>query len=315
MIFGVSGFVGSNLAHFLSADYKVIGTYHKNRVSIPGIPTIPCNVVNKEEVRLALFTFRPDIAIYCAGLSSVYECYKNEDMADALNNVGLFNVIEFCQRYKAQVCFLSSSHVFSGEKKSYIEMDTPDANTIYGKNQTAAEFYIQKTGINYIIFRCCRLYGRSLNPFRSTWFEKLQRKIILKEIIVCDDYIHSGFLDVSYLAIILKMCFQKKVSNRLFQVSSNDIYTYCQFAKMYCEIFRENPDVIEKGTWKFPMVKGSHIPQGKDLYYDLNLSNIEGFLNIQMPTVKESLEFTLLRLNGKVDQGRKKRSKSAIEYI
>ncbi|PJB53787.1 MAG: hypothetical protein CO099_05215, partial [Bdellovibrio sp. CG_4_9_14_3_um_filter_39_7] len=70
LIFGVSSFVGSNLAEYLKKDYRVVGTYNKNPVQIPGVLTLPCDVLSKDEVQLILFATKPDITIYAVGLSS-----------------------------------------------------------------------------------------------------------------------------------------------------------------------------------------------------------------------------------------------------
>ena len=45
LIFGISSFVGSNLAEVLKKDFKVIGTYFNNPVSIDGVVTFPCDVL------------------------------------------------------------------------------------------------------------------------------------------------------------------------------------------------------------------------------------------------------------------------------
>lgn len=313
VIFGVSSFIGSNLAEFLKRDYKVVGTYHKNSVRIPGVLSIPCDVLAKEEVQLTLFAFKPDFVIYCAGASSIIDCHKNEELADALNTSGLFNVAEYCQRYKAQICYISSGFIFAGQKKNYFEMDIPDALTGYGKTQAAAEFYIQKTSLNYVLFRCCRLYGRSMVAQRPTWFQNFQRKIVQNKSLSMDDFIHTGFLDVYYLGLLIKMCFDRKVTNRLFQVSSTDIGTLHTFAKNYCEIFGAGKDLVSKGRWPFPMNKTQSTTQVEDqLYFKLDTANLEGFLNINLPSIKESLEFTYQRFGG---HGHSKKNSQATEGI
>jgi len=299
VIFGVSSFIGSNLAEFFKKDYKVVGTYHKNSVRINGVLTLPCDVLAKEEVQLILFAFKPDYVIYCAGVSSIVECQKNEDLADALNTSGLFNVSEYCQRYKAQICYISSGFIFAGEKKNYYEMDITDALTTYGKTQAAAEFYIQKTSLNYLVYRCCRLYGRGVNPIRPNWFENLQREIILNRSLAMDDFVHTGFLDIYYLGMILKMNFDKGVSNRLFQVSSKDIGSIYQFSKYYGEVFDVSADRIGKSRWSLPLnTSQTSTSVGDQLYFNLDTENVEGFLNIELPSIKESLEFTFQRLKG-----------------
>jgi dTDP-4-dehydrorhamnose reductase len=55
LIIGVNSFVGSNLAEFFRKDYRVVGTYHKKNHPLPGILTLPCDVLNKEEVSTLRF--------------------------------------------------------------------------------------------------------------------------------------------------------------------------------------------------------------------------------------------------------------------
>ncbi|MCO4794964.1 MAG: sugar nucleotide-binding protein [Bacteriovoracaceae bacterium] len=314
LIFGVSSFLGSNLAQILRKDFKVIGTYHKDPVSLPGILTIPCDVLAKDEVQLIIYAFKPDITVYAEGVSSVYEAHKKPEIAEAYNTSGLFNVAEYCHRYRSQVCYVSSSYVFGGEDKQYIEMDIPDSNTVIGKTQSQAEFYIQKTSLNYIIFRACNLYGRSILPNMDPWFEKIQRNILTGERINADNYVKVGFLDVFYLGTLMKICFEKKVANRLFQVCSKDTLTHYEFAEAYTKVFNENSKLIEKGKWTFPVEENRRGDSNKYNFH-LDVSNIESFLNVNMPTVEESLEFTFRRMHGKQSNKRKTKKGAGISFI
>ena len=318
LIFGISSFVGSNLAEFFKKDYRVVGTYNKNPVFIPGVLSLPCDVLNKEEVQLCLYAFKPDITIYAIGLSSLSECSRNEEMADALNASGLFNVVEYCQRYKSQVCYISSGFVFGGEDKSYIEMDIPDPNTTYGKTQASAEFYIQKSSLNYLVFRTCKLYGRGFLESRLTQFEKLQNHLMLRKNVNCDDKVKTGYLDIYYLAMILKIAFEKEVKNRLFQISSSDTATFYDFSKYYCQTFSESESLIQKGRWNFPILAtAATIPTGEKICFNLDISNIEGFLNVKLPSVKESIDFTFSRFHGSAKQagGKKSGSGDGVTFI
>jgi dTDP-4-dehydrorhamnose reductase len=131
LIYGVSSFVGSNLAEYFKKDYKVIGTYFKNVVNIPGVLTLPCDVLSKERVALVAYIAKPDLVIYAVGLSSLVDCGIDNALADALNASGVYNVSDTAQRYKAQLCYISSGFVFGGEDRNYIEMDITDSNSIY----------------------------------------------------------------------------------------------------------------------------------------------------------------------------------------
>jgi dTDP-4-dehydrorhamnose reductase len=292
LIIGASSFIGSNFAEHFKHDYKVIGTYHRTPIDISGVLCLPCDVLSNDNVHKLIRSFRPDIVVYCAGVSSVTECSLNEASADALNTSGLFNVAEYCQRYRAQICYISSCFVFDGAEKNYLEMDIPEAATVYGRTQAAAEFYIQKTSLDYLIFRCSRLYGRGINPFRSTWFELLQSRLLCNENVVLDDSTKIGFLDVNYLAMIIRVCIENGVTNRLLQVSSSDVITHYDFGCLYADIFNQKEDNLSRGRWFLPSAN-----VGKQ-FFKLDITNIEGYLNLQMPSVRESLELTHKILTG-----------------
>ena len=153
--------------------------------------------------------------------------------------------------------------------------------------------------MNYLIFRCCNLYGRGISPLRNTFFEQLQKNLKNNQGAVYDNFVHQGFLDVYYLGMILKMCIDKNISNRLIHFSAQDTITHYEFAKTYCEIFKDSDGLINKGKWPIPIVKGSSVDKVEEnLYYKLDVLNIEGLLKIKMPTIRESMEFTYKRFNG-----------------
>jgi len=302
LIIGINSFVGSNLAEFLKKDYRVVGTYHKKNFPLPGILTLPCDVLTKEEVQLVLYAFRPDFVLYCVGLTSLKDCAETPNICDALNSAGLFNVAELAPRYGARIVYFSSQYVFSGANRNYIEMDNPDVVTQYGKSQASSEFYLQKSSLNYLIVRCCNLYGRGVTPMKNTFFEQLQKNLKSNVSDVYDDFLHQGFLDIYYLGMVMKMCIDKNVTNRLIQFCSQDLMTHYEFSKSYCEVFNESDGLINKGKWHLPIAKGANLEKLEEVqYFKLDVLNIEGLLKIKMPTIRESMEFTYKRFNGTKD--------------
>ncbi|MFZ8999723.1 MAG: SDR family oxidoreductase [Bacteriovoracaceae bacterium] len=314
LIFGISSFIGSNLAVFLKNDFKIVGTYYKTPTEIPGVLCLPCDVLNKESVQLALYTSKADYTIYCIGLNSVVYCSEADGLADALNASGLFNVAEMCQRYKSQICYISQDFVFSGEDKDYLEMDIPDSMTVLGKTKASGEFYIQKNSLNYMIFRTCHLYGRHINPQKRTFFENLQYNINSSSPQSFDCYVKQGYLDVYYLCLIIKLSIERKAQNRLIHLCSKDIMSRYEFAKLYCKVFNENAGQVNKGRWPYPLLK---LREGTEefWYYKLNSDNLESFLNIYMPSVEESLDLTLRRYNGSNSIKHNKNQGSSISFI
>ncbi len=230
-----------------------------------------------------------------------------------MNSTGVYNVSEASQRYGAQVCLLSSALVFNGEEREFVETDIPDSNTILGRTKASAEFFIQKSSLNYIIFRCSHLYGRSLSPVRKTWCEFIDERLAKSQALEADTNVSVGHLDVSFLGMIIQICFEKEVQNRLFQVSSQDTMSHYEFTKKYLEIFYDNRVSVGRARWPFPSRGGPD--SGGKYRYLMDVKNIESYLSIKLPSIEESLQLTMKRwgYGGATAKVQAKRGK--IQYI
>ncbi|MBF0300235.1 MAG: sugar nucleotide-binding protein [Oligoflexia bacterium] len=318
LIFGISSFVGSNLAEFLKKDYRVFGTYYKSEIHIPDILTIPCDILNREVIQSILYAIKPDIVIYAIGLSKFGLAADVDKDLNALNTLGVFNVANYSERYKSKLCYISSSYIFPGIDKVFNENDTPDPCTEYGKTKSSAEFFIQKSCLNYIIFRSSSLYGRSFNPKRMNNFELLESKLIKGISVICDGNVYLGHLDVMYLALIIKMSIENDVTNRLFQIGSTDVASFYDFARKYARIAKLNENLITKGKWQFPEVKKEVNDEevGYKRFFKLSIDNLESCFSVKMPTIEESIEFTYCRFGGRLGEGKKsKNAGTLLKYI
>lgn len=295
LIFGISSFLGSNLAQILKDDFRIVGTYHNTPVDFPGITCLPCDVLKKDYVNNLLAIFQPDFTIYAVGMSSLNACRHNPKLADALNSAGAVNCCTASERVGSKFIFLSSSFVLGGEESIvYKEADIPFPNTVYGSSLSAGEFYIQRSCLNYLILRCAPLYGRSYNHNHENWFETLQTSFAKQQPIYADENIHTGFLDVYILAKILQSALEANVTNRLFQVSSKDWLTRYEFAKLYAKIFKKDEALIQRVSGNFPSDSSK---SGHQYFYKLDITNIEEFLGTKMPRVEDSLLLTYKRLH------------------
>ena len=316
VIFGVSSFVGSNLAEYLKKEYRVIGTYHDTRVQIPGVLTLPCDVLKRDSVQMVLYTFRPDITIYAVGLSSVIDCAAHQKFADTLNTSGLFNVTNFSERYKSKLIYLSSAYIFSGEDKVFHENDTPGPSTILGKTKASAEFFIQKSCLNYLIFRCCLFYGQSLNPRQTTFFERIQEKMAEGKAIPCDSKVYNGYLDVSLLGKYISKTIESGATNRLLHITSKNVMSPYEFARAYAKVFGASEHLVTKKPWSFPEMENAlDTRTGDDIYYKLDTLNLESTIGSPAPTIEESLQLTFRRLGGEIAKAGTKGKGSEISYI
>ena len=110
----------------------------------------------------------------------------------------------YSERYGSKFIYISNSYVFSGEKDQiYLENDSPMPCCTFGSSVAQAEFYIQKSCLNYLIFRTTELYGRSVNIHQRTWFEELEHHALSNKKLSCDGHLYNLFFRHSaiYLCI------------------------------------------------------------------------------------------------------------------
>ncbi len=296
MIFGISSFVGSNLAEILKKDFRVVGTYHKTPVNIEGVTCYHCDVHKKDYIQKLIAIVKPDFTIYAIGLSSLFECKQRPKLADALNSVGAANVCSASERFRSKFIYLSSGFVHSGDNLTFTEGDTPFPNTAFGTSLSSAEFYVQRSCLNYLILRTGNLYGRGYRDQHPNWFECLERSLSRGEKFMADDSVKMGFLDIQIIARILKKALDENVTNRLMHVSSADLMTRYQFAQSYARHFKFDVSLIQSGVVTFPQERKLGKDVAQDFTFRLSVANIEEFLGTKMPSIDESLTFTRKRL-------------------
>lgn len=291
--------MGSNLLAVLKDEFRVVGTYHKNPVSFPGVTCFPCDVLKKDYVNKLVALTKPDFTIYAVGMSSINQCHREPKLADALNSTGASYVCKASERVGAKFIYLSSSYVLSGEDFLAKESDMPMPYTAYGNTVSSGEFYIQRSSINYLVLRTCPLYGRSYSHLRPNIFEFIQDKMSKGEPLPLDSSAKTGFLDVILFGRILKSCLEKNITNRLLQVSSKDTLSHFEFAQMYSRMFKKPESTIQLLDEVIP-AENPHRQALKKPKFRMDITNIETTLGLELPTVEESLLFTHKRLSGKL---------------
>ena len=315
LIFGISSFLGSNLAANLRDEYRIVGTYFETPVNIPGILTIKCDVHNKELVQNVVYLFKPDITIYAIGLTDLDVCQDFPKVADALNTAGVFNVSMASERYPSKFIYFSSCYIFSGEDILYRENDTPTPTSIYGNTVASSEFYIQKSCLNYIIFRCCPIYGRSYHPNDLKWIEAIERNEFLGRKITCDTKVYTGFIDVYTISNLVKKAIELNVTNRLLQVTSSDVMNRFNFANLYLNIFGGKTALLSKGDWKFPQTENVLAIQnlGEEIFFKMDTFNLEDEFKVSVPSIEETIKTYKDNIEGSVKT--KKQASSGITFI
>lgn len=83
---------------------------------------------------------RPDAIINCAAWTAVDACEEDPDRAQAVNATAVESLVAAAAKVGAHVVQVSTDYVFDGTKAGpYIETDTPNPTSVYGRSKLAGE--------------------------------------------------------------------------------------------------------------------------------------------------------------------------------
>lgn len=141
LITGSNGFLGSNLARFFSVrdDYEVFLTSRS-----------PChrevlNNFTRGDLQDGIFVEEiiskivPDVVINTASLVNVDHCEEDPELAYDLIVRTAENVAQSARRHGSRLIYISTDHLFAGDRSMYSENDIPMPVNQYGKMKLKAE--------------------------------------------------------------------------------------------------------------------------------------------------------------------------------
>jgi len=83
--------------------------------------------------------FDCDLVIHCAAIAKFADAEKNPIGTIETNIQGTCNALKHAMNQNARFVFISSSHVFDGQKGNYTHTDLPNPLTRYAKSKVAGE--------------------------------------------------------------------------------------------------------------------------------------------------------------------------------
>ncbi len=98
------------------------------------------DVSSRDQVFGVCYGYEPDVIIHPAAWTKVDECETNPDKAYAVNACGTNYLADAAKTLNAYMLYVSTDYVFDGYKSSpYIEWDTPNPLSVYGRSKLAGE--------------------------------------------------------------------------------------------------------------------------------------------------------------------------------
>ena len=176
LLTGKNGQVGWELQRSLSTLGEVIA-----------LGQADMDLGNPEAIRKVCRDVRPDLIVNPAAYTAVDKAETEPALALAINGIAPGVMAQEAQRLGAALIHYSTDYVFDGSKNApYMEQDTPNPRSVYGRSKLAGERAIQAVDVPHLILRTAWVYGLRGKNFLLTMQRLGREKPLLK---VVDDQI------------------------------------------------------------------------------------------------------------------------------
>ena len=105
------------------------------------------------EIEKYLKNINPDFLINCVAISNVEKCERNKKLTFQINSKMPKIVAKICKKLSIHYVFISSDHLYLGNKKFCNERDKAHPLNIYSKSKILAENNILEISKNFLIIR------------------------------------------------------------------------------------------------------------------------------------------------------------------
>ena len=229
--------------------------------------------------------------INCAAYTAVDKAEEQFELANKINNLAIKNFAEIAKEYRIKLIHISTDYIFDGTShKPYVESDTPNPKSIYGKTKLDAEIAIHEVNpANTVIIRTSWVYSSYGNNFVKTMLRLGKEK---EELGVIFDQIgtptYAGDLAKAILEILPKLNNDKV---EIYHYSNEGVCSWYDFALAIFEYSENDIKLYPIETSQYPTAAK------RPLYSILNTKKVVEKYKIQIPFWKDSLLICLKKIN------------------
>jgi len=154
LVTGAAGMMGSHLLDVFSPD-ELYRTDIQASGHVAALDTRDAAAVMRLFERV-----QPEMALHLAAETDVDRCEREVDHAFRSNALGTLNVALACQRFGAEMVYVSTASVFDGAKPDpYTEFDAPAPISVYAKAKFEGEKIVQTLVPRHYIVRAGWMFG------------------------------------------------------------------------------------------------------------------------------------------------------------
>ncbi len=127
------------------------------------------DLTDADSIRKWVRDTQPDVVVNAAAYTAVDKAETETERCHKINGVAPGLLAEAAKAAGALVVHYSTDYVYDGTKSEpYVETDTPNPLSAYGRSKLAGDQAIIASGIGHLIFRLCWVYGARGQNFMLT---------------------------------------------------------------------------------------------------------------------------------------------------
>ena len=245
---------------------------------------------NPDAIRNKVREIAPHIIVNPAAHTAVDKAESEPDLAMAINGIAASVLAEEAKKLDALFIHYSTDYVFDGTKASpYVESDTPNPQSVYGKTKLAGEQAIQAVGGKHLILRTSWVYGIHGGNFVKTILRLAKERSELR--IVADQYgapTWARLLAESTSQIIGKYT---EGTSGVYHLTSSGRTNWHQFAEETVRLARQYDDVLkDKPLTIHPIATHEYpLPAKRPANSSLSTEKIRKTFGLELPGWEDDL--------------------------
>ena len=274
LIIGCNGQLGHDMVSVFKTEGHLV-----QGIDIPDI-----DITNTSSVETALKQSNPDIIINCAAYTAVDDCENSKETAFSVNAEGIATIAQAAKSIDTPVVHFSTDYVFDGLKKSpYIESDTPNPHSVYGKSKLEGERELSRITDKHYIFRIAWLHGKHGNNFAKTIRRVAVQKLKSNEPL---KVVNDQFGTPTYTKSICKQILPVIATSNygVYHCTNEGECTWFDFAKYITQSLNIDIEILPCTTAEFPR------PAPRPPYSVLENNHLKSLGLNNMPHWKEAFQ-------------------------
>jgi len=281
LLLGKTGQVGFELHRTLSP----LGT-----INAPGRETL--DLMNEEAVANLLANTTPNLIVNAAAWTAVDSAEEHQAEAKQLNAELPEQLASYAKANNIRLIHYSSDYVYPGNgDEAWTENSPTGPLSVYGTSKLAGDQAIQKSGADYLIFRTSWVYSARGNNFMKTMLRLAKSKTELN--IVADQI--GAPTPARLIAQVTTLAIHGKLGKGLYHLAPRGETSWHGFAQEIFRLAQENGVQLAMGSESaYPIPTSDYpTPATRPLNSRMDITKLEGALNIELPDWQSQLALTL----------------------